>query len=210
VDTVISTVSGSPQLALIEAAANVHVRRFVPSEFEGSPGLRPVGDVLDRGKRAALQRLQQYQQYGMDYTVFTCGIFYERFAPGGMGSLNIGTGTGVAAEGDYVMDVRRMKASVPHYNSAGNVIHICLTSAQDVARFIVAALDLPNWPTELRMRGDRLSVLEVVQEAETMRGKSKSPPTRNVHSPIDRAVFRESVLYSRVNAGCADICPSVW
>jgi nucleoside-diphosphate-sugar epimerase len=171
VDTVISTISGTPQLALIDAAANVHVRRFVPSEFEGSPALRPVGDVLDRGKRAALQRLEHYQPYGMDYTTFTCGIFYERFAPGGMGSLNIGLGSGVAGEGDYIMDIRRMKASVPHYNNAGHIIHICLTSAQDVARFVVAALDLPNWPTEFRMRGDRLSVLDAVQEAESMRGK---------------------------------------
>jgi len=173
VDTVISTISGAPQLALITAAANVHVRRFVPSEFEGRPSLRPVGDVFDRGKRAALQRLQQYQQYGMDYCVFSCGIFYERFAPGGMGSLNIGNGSGVAGEGECVMDVRRMKASIPQYDSAGNLIHICLTSAQDVARFVVAALELPTWPTELRMMGERMSVLNVVQEAESMRGKTR-------------------------------------
>ena len=64
-----------------------------------------------------------------------------------------------------------MKASVPHYNSAGQVVHVCMTSVQDVARFIVAALDLPEWPTEFRMLGDRMSVLDLVREAETMRGK---------------------------------------
>ena len=40
VDTVISTISGAAQIALIDAAAAAHVRRFVPSEFEGSPAAR--------------------------------------------------------------------------------------------------------------------------------------------------------------------------
>ncbi|KAK2758971.1 hypothetical protein FQN54_003069 [Arachnomyces sp. PD_36] len=171
VDTVISTISGAAQISLIDAAAHVHVRRFVPSEFEGRPALSPQQpDALDRGKAASLTRLQYYQKYGMEYTCFVCGIFYERFAPGGMASLQLGHGTNISGEGDYVMDIRKRKAHVPFYSNAGQVVRTCMTSAEDVARFVVAALELPQWPTEFRMRGDRMSVSEIVQVAEAMTG----------------------------------------
>lgn len=172
VDTVISTISGASQLALIDAAAQARVRRFVPSEFEGLPSLRPEQDPLDRGKRAALQRLQQYRAHGMQYCVFACGILYERFAPGGMIALNMGRGSGVSGEGDYVLNVRRMKAQIP-YKPDGQPATVCLTSAQDVGRFVVAAIGLQQWPPEFRMVGERMDVSHLVQVAEIMRGWSK-------------------------------------
>jgi len=73
VDTVISTVTGNPQLRLIEAAVQCRVRRFAPAEFEGQPGLRAQNEVLDRGRNAALALLQYYQGH-IQYTVFVCGI----------------------------------------------------------------------------------------------------------------------------------------
>jgi hypothetical protein len=67
IDTVISTVTGTPQLRLIEAAVQCRVRRFAPAEFEGQPGLRGQNVVLDRGKNAALALLQYYQGH-IQYT----------------------------------------------------------------------------------------------------------------------------------------------
>lgn len=49
-----------------------------------------------------------------------------------------------------------------------------MTSAKDVARFVVRALDFAQWPPELWMQGDRMSVWNVVHEAERMRGTSFS------------------------------------
>ena len=170
VDTVISTVTGNPQIMLIDAAAAVGVKRFAPAEFEGQSSLRPHPDPLDRGKLAALGRLQHYSQYGMQFTCFVCGILYDRFAPGGMAAAGIGLGSGVAAEGDYVMDIRNLRAQIPRYNANNQAVRICMTSAQDVGRFVVAAIDLDEWPRELRMRGERMTVLDVVGIAETMRG----------------------------------------
>ena len=172
VDTVISTVTGAAQIALIDAAANVHVRRFAPAEFEGLPTLRPAEVLSDRDKDASLARLQYYaQQSRMAYTVFACGILYERFAPGGMAASAIGLGCGTSGEGEYLMDIRRMRARIPHYNAAGEIVRICMTSAEDVGRFVVAALDLPQWPTEMRMCGERMSASDVVSVAELMIGK---------------------------------------
>ncbi|KAI9781261.1 MAG: hypothetical protein M1835_004334 [Candelina submexicana] len=170
VDTVISTISGQPQINLIDAAYNARVRRFAPAEFEGRPSMRPVPDALDRGKSEASQRLHYYRQY-LESTSFVCGILYERFHPGGMASLAIGLGCGVSEEGDYLMDFRNSRAQIPHYNAAGQIVSICLTSARDVARFVVTALNLPRWPAELRMCGERMSVYDVVRTAEHIQGQ---------------------------------------
>lgn len=171
----ISTISGNAQLALIDAAVQAHVRRFAPAEFEGLPSLRPVPDALDRGRGAALERLHQYQARGMQYCVFICGIFYERFAPGGMIASNIGRGSGISGEGDYIMDIRRMKAQIPH-GSNGRPASVCITSVQDVGRFVAAAVGMPRWPTEIRMCGERMDFSSLVRMAELMRGK---------HFPVD-------------------------
>lgn len=89
VDTVISTVSGQAQLNLIEAAAQAHVRRFVPSEFGGPPGLRPEGDPLDNKRRDAIILLAKRKEtHEMQFAVFVCGVFFERFGPGGLVGLH--------------------------------------------------------------------------------------------------------------------------
>jgi len=184
VDTVISTVTGAAQIALIDAAASVHVRRFAPAEFEGRPALRPPQVLADRDKDASLTRLQYYAQHPqsrMLYTVFVCGILYERFAPGGMAAAAIGLRCGTSGEGEYLMDIRRMRARIPHYNAAGEIVYICMTSAEDVGRFVVAALDLPQWPTEMRMCGERMSASDVVRVAELMIGILESHTWCNRH-----------------------------
>jgi uncharacterized protein YbjT (DUF2867 family) len=52
VDTVISTVTGNPELELLHASVARQVRRFAPAEFEGRPSKRSDPDPLDRGKKA--------------------------------------------------------------------------------------------------------------------------------------------------------------
>lgn len=181
VDTVISTIKGDAQLALIDAAAAAHVRRFVPSEFEGSPTARLANDVFDYGSRAALNRLQQYESQGMRFTVFTCGLFYERFGPGGMRAYQIGLRSAIGGEDGYIMEIRNGKARIPYFNSVGQPVYVCMMSVRDVARFVVAALDLPSWPRELRMRGERMTVSELVSVGEALRGiETTSHPRANM------------------------------
>ena len=172
VDVVISTISGRAQLALIEAAAVSHVRRFVPSEFAGDPGLRPPNDAFDQGRHAALQRLAQLESTGMVSTVFSCGIFFERFGPGGMQQSQLGLSSHIAEEGDYLLNFRRCRAEVPYYSIGGPPVYVCMTSAQDVARAVVVSLDLTSWPKVFQLRGDRLTVERVVGIAEQVRGSS--------------------------------------
>jgi len=108
----------------------------------------------------------------MDFTVFTCGIFYERFARGGLGSFDIGANSNVFYQGSYLMDVENGTAEVVEQHADGRPVHVAMTSVNDVARFVVAALELniDDWPDEFKMSGDRISVAQIVQWAESVRG----------------------------------------
>ena len=190
------------QLSLIDAALNAGVERFIPAEYGGSLSRRVPGDPLDRGQEAALSRLQQYGSQGMTHTIFACGILYERFFPGGIKSSNIGQNSGASGEGDYLANIRSMRSQIPH-DASGHPATISMTAAQDVGRFIVAALDLPQKPQEFRMRGDRMNVSDLVQIAEVMRGGSFFLATINVTNGFQVPTLSEKstthILYMTVS-----------
>lgn len=171
IDIIISTVSGPSQLALIKASVNAGVRRFAPAEFEGLPSLRQNNDPLDRGRASALAYLDHYHSYFEATTVFVCGVLYERFQPGGLAAGRIGASTGVVQEGNYILDLRYMSAQIPAYDSTNHASYVCMTAAQDVARLVVAALDMPTWPAEFRMCGERIKVYDLVSIARSVRGE---------------------------------------
>ncbi|KAI0479959.1 isoflavone reductase [Xylaria cf. heliscus] len=168
VDLIISTISGTEQLNLIDAARRARVRTFVPSEFEGAINHRPENDPFDNGSSTALNQLRHWsssRHHPMSYTVFSCGIFYERFAPGGLGSYNMGGTCRLPNQGDYMIDLGLGTAELPNTNSQNRPIQITLTSAYDVARFVAAAVDLgiDNWPREFKMRGARMTPQMILQ-----------------------------------------------
>ena len=172
IDTVISTVTGPNQIELIKAAVAVRVRRFAPAEFEGPPQLRPTNDVLDRYRSVARQWLEYYSQ-NIKTTTFVCGVLYERFQPGGLRESRIGLTSGFDGEGDYVMNCRSMTAQVPAFDANQNPnFTICLTAAQDVGRFVTKAIDLQEWPSELRMCGERVALKDLVATVERLLGLS--------------------------------------
>lgn len=183
VDLLISTIQGNSQVNLIEAARLARVRTFVPSEFEGALAHRPTSDdPLDRGSTAALRILSEYSRsrsssgHRMRYTVFSCGLFYERFHPGGLVLFNIGAGANVQHPGEYLLDVNAASAEIVQRNAHGGSVAVTMTSVYDVARYVAAAIEIgpEHWPEELRMRGDQLTVLDVVQACSTARGGKRS------------------------------------
>jgi len=184
VDLVISTIAGNEQLNLIDAARRARVRVFVPSEFEGDLSHRPANDPLDRGSQSALQLLEGWSQsksHRLRYTVFSCGIFMERFGPGGLQTYGIGAGSGIQGPDDYLVNLQEARAEIIPGNSSGRPVRISMTSVYDVARFITAALDLglDNWPKEFRMRGDSVTVQELVETCSNALGVPISLVTRH-------------------------------
>lgn len=171
IDTVISTVTGVNQIELIKAAVSARVRRFAPAEFEGLPQLRSSTGPLDRGRTLARQWLSYYAQH-IQSTTFVCGILYERFQPGGLQHSRMGVTSGFGGEGDYIMDCRNMDAQVPAYDKDNNPnVTICMTAAQDVGRFVTKAVDMRQWPAEMRMCGQRVPVRELVASVQQLKGK---------------------------------------
>ena len=84
----------------------------------------------------------------------------------------MGVTSGFSGEGDYIMNCRAMHAQVPAYDTENNLnVTICITAAQDVARFVTKAIDLRQWPAELRMYGQRVLVRDLVLSAQTMKGE---------------------------------------
>ncbi|QSZ33096.1 hypothetical protein DSL72_002681 [Monilinia vaccinii-corymbosi] len=198
VDVVISTVSGVPQINLIDAAANSRVQRFVPAEYQDKLVGRPMNDPSDHGRAASIERLRHWAQnrrHRMQYTIFCCGVFYERFARGGLASMGIGASTTLGYQGSYLMNMEVNIAEIVEYSVAGQPISVSMTSVHDVARFITAALDLGQqmWPEEFRMQGDKKTLTEIVQYAEAVKGQPFA--TTVIAAPTLSASLEKAVYY---------------
>ncbi|KAI8234998.1 Oxidoreductase swnR [Colletotrichum sp. SAR 10_99] len=140
IDLVISTIRGQEQINLIKAARHSRVRLFVPAEFEGCISHRPSTSdhPLDYGSNEALELLKHYansKSRKMDYTVFSCGILYERFAPGGLAEYGMGAHQHIQGQGSYLVDVGNATADIIETNGSGRPVQVSMTSVADVARY---------------------------------------------------------------------------
>lgn len=181
VDVVISTVSGEPQLALVDAAAAAQVRHFIPSGFSGPQQCAPRTTITPSNEwQTLIARLDHHQlESSMRYTVFTCGIFFEQFSPGGLNAMQICTVTsqnaGIGEEGTFLVDLRAGKAMIPVIPDGQEEVVVCMTSVRDVARYIVAAMqaynDMTVWPTEFRFYTERMTMSELLNTCSRARGK---------------------------------------
>lgn len=165
---------------LIIAAGDSNVRHFVPSEFQGSLSHRTQNDPLDRGSAQVMELLRHLKEKKrMGYTVFSCGIFMETFHPQGLGGyLGVGYGTNVANPGSFLLDMNSATAEYAERNAKGRSVRVCLTSVHDLVRFIVAAVDLGpgSWPKEYTLRGDRMTVRDLVGTCSlACNGKAHAP-----------------------------------
>ncbi|KAJ4028181.1 hypothetical protein NW752_000436 [Fusarium irregulare] len=178
VNLVICTFSGNEQLNLINTAARNGVQFFVPSEFEGSIEKRPENDELKPYSHQARQLLRRWARSSqMKWTVFSCGVFMERFLADGLGGVSIGYGSYLSMPGSYLVDMNSYTAEYVEKNARGHTVRVCMTSIYDLAQFVVAAIDLgpANWPRELTMRGDRLSVRDVVAPFQLSQWQAADP-----------------------------------
>jgi hypothetical protein len=172
VDTIISTVTGAEQMELLRAAVEVGVRRFAPAEFEGTTAARATPDPLDRDKSNIRGWLDFYRSE-IDSTIFSCGVLYERFAPGGLHQHRLNRRIPYGFEGDYLINPRDLTANIP--DNSGDIT-VCMTAAHDVARLVVKAIAMDSWPRELTMVGERLTVRDIIRTVLQVRGKFYTRP----------------------------------
>lgn len=165
IDLLISTIrDATVQTNLIDAASQARVRTYVPSEFEGAVAARPtptLHEPCDQGSSIVRQCLTA-NVHKIHHTIFSCGVFYERFLPGGLGRLNIGRSANVLDAGDYLLNIGTAVAEVVQNDAEGRPVVISMTSVYDVARFVAAAVELglELWPTEFRYASFALEMFE--------------------------------------------------
>jgi NADH dehydrogenase len=141
----IASVDEQGQLSLVDAAAAAGVRHFVLISF-------PKVDIefpLQSAKRAVEERLRRS---GMTYTILQPTCFFEVWLGPALG-----------------FDLANARARI--YGSGEN--KTSWISLRDVAKFAVAALDVPQGRNAIVQLGgpEALSPLEVVHLAEQMQGK---------------------------------------
>lgn len=147
------------QLNLIRAAtASAATKRFAPSAY----AVR-----YPRSMSAELPTLNDYfgaidalRASGLEWTVFLNGIFLDYFAhPHARSHLKPLC---------FAIDMASCKAAIPGDGEQ----KVTFTYTFDVARFVVAALDLEAWDEESCIAGDTVTWNEFVMMVEEVRGES--------------------------------------
>ncbi|KAK1146971.1 hypothetical protein N8T08_002299 [Aspergillus melleus] len=145
------------QRNLIQAAAQSKTtKRFIPSGYAipyPAAAVKSLPQLKDH-----FQALDQLRESGLEWTIFYNGIFLDYYGTPAMKS-NLKPNV-------CVIDVANKVAAIP---GDGNT-PVTFTYTYDLARFIVAALDLEKWAEESRVVGDELTWNQFVALAEESRG----------------------------------------
>ena len=103
--------------------------------------------------------IELLKESDLQWTVFLNGIFLDYFGPPELKShlkANV-----------FVLDMKNHVAAIPGDGNAP----VTFTYSYDLARFVVAALDLEEWQEESRVVGDTLTWHEFVAIAEEICGQ---------------------------------------
>ncbi|KAL6402763.1 hypothetical protein AUP68_14099 [Ilyonectria robusta] len=161
VHTVISAIlvkdaeSGASEIHLVRAASKSRpTKRFVASDYAAPiPEEKQFGRILARAGTA-----KELRQTDLEWTSIRVGQISDSF--------------GIPHIKSYLpfrplnVDVANKAAAIP---GSGNDV-IAYTYSFDMARFLVAALDLPKWDEDLFCYSDKVTLNEVVKLAEKITG----------------------------------------
>jgi len=166
VDTVISVLGMSDadlakfskcEVALVHAAQQSGVRRFIPSGWAVTNGGENDFIEFYRCKQPTLQALQAST---MEWCFPQTGFFMNYFA-------TPKPGIGYLQPRKFWIDVENCVATIP---GDGNE-KLIVTAVEDVGEFVASAIDVKSWPQEIGIGGSLVSLNEVLQIAERARGK---------------------------------------
>ena len=132
------------------------------------------------------QALDQLRESGLEWTIFYNGIFLDYFGTPAMKS-NLKPNV-------FVIDVANKVAAIP---GDGNT-PVTFTYTYDLARFIVAALDLEKWEEESRVLGDELTWHQFVALAEESRGRRATDPYHDLVNCSQMTGSKFDVYYDDV------------
>jgi nucleoside-diphosphate-sugar epimerase len=161
VKAVISTLNialgNQHELNLIAAADRCpETVRFIPSVFEVPFKPHHVDQYAPaKSNKLAFEALSKTT---LEWTAFYLGYFLDYYLLPKVHSY--------LTPFPFFIDVEHNAAAIP---GSGNS-PITLTHSTDVAKFVVAAFDLPKWERESYIAGDTLTLNEIVKNAEEVKG----------------------------------------
>ncbi|CAF1214042.1 unnamed protein product [Adineta ricciae] len=145
------------QINLLNASLEAKVKRFAPSEWAGK---HEETSPIELYKFLKLPVREKVKASGIEYTIFVNGIFMDYFASPQRASASLPPLT-------VGVDFNTCQADL---FGTGNE-PFCITRADDVGKFVAAALDLDKWDEYTGMIGSRITWNELIKLGEKIRGK---------------------------------------
>ncbi|KAL5095472.1 hypothetical protein Trisim1_000247 [Trichoderma cf. simile WF8] len=150
---------GTLQIALLEAAKEAKVKRFVPSEWS-----IPAYDRVAYYK-AKEPVWEAVKKSGLEYTRFINGLWMNVWAPGAPRDEEVAR-AGYKGPA-FLLDINSGNITIP---GDGNDI-ISVTDMRDVGKYAAAALDFEKWDEDSVIVGDKVTINELVEKIEKITGK---------------------------------------
>ncbi|KAL7796771.1 NAD(P)-binding protein [Trichoderma ceciliae] len=150
----------SSQLALLEAAKEAKVKRFVPSEWAV-----PAYDKVSfyKPKESVWEAVRKS---GLEHTRFINGLWMNVWAPG---ALRDEAGGRAGYQGPaFLLDIKNGSITIPGDGSG----KVTVTDMRDIGKYVAAALDFGKWDEDSVIVGDKLSINELVEKVEKVTGKA--------------------------------------
>ncbi|CAF5002203.1 unnamed protein product [Rotaria sp. Silwood1] len=158
------------QLNLLNACLEAKVKRFVPSEWSSNSDANSAMQLYRELKMPVRNKVKAS---GIEFTVFMPGLFMNYFASPQRSSSSL-------SRHIVGIDFNKCEATIV---GTGDEL-FCTTEADDIGKFVAAALDLDKWDEKMGMVGSRTTWNQMIKLGEQIRGK-KFNVTR---IPIDDAL----------------------
>lgn len=173
-------------IALINAAKEAGVTRFAPAEYGGHGSY----DVIDAWSQKKVI-WDAAKDAGFEVTNFECGIFMNILGTGTPKPLTLeGEQTGYkTGEEEALAGLRpwnyviNMKSGTADFVQDGST-KLVLTDTRDIAKFVLASLDLELWPEKLGMQGSVTSFKDIVAFVEKVQAR-KFLIKENSHAELE-------------------------
>ncbi|KAL7939269.1 NAD(P)-binding protein [Trichoderma chlorosporum] len=151
---------GTLQLALLEAAKDAKVKRFVPSEWS----ITAYDEVAYYKPKEAVW--EAVKKSGLEYTRIIPGIWTNVWAPGAPRNEAIAR---AGYQGPpFLIDIINGEALIPGDGSA----IVSGTDMRDVGKYTAAVLDFEKWDEDSVIVGDKFTFNELVAKIEKVTGKT--------------------------------------
>ncbi|KAL7897122.1 hypothetical protein HDV63DRAFT_411476 [Trichoderma sp. SZMC 28014] len=147
------------QLALLEAAKEAQVKRFVPSEW-AIPAYDKV--AYYKVKESVWEAVKKS---GLEYTRFINGLWLNIWAADAPREEAVGRSGYLGPS--FIIDTKAGTVSIPGDGSR----KVAFTDMRDIGKYVTAALDFEKWDEDSFIVGEKVSVNEFVDKFERISGK---------------------------------------